>query len=234
MPHDRGAPCTPPSRPCRTAPTVEPIGPDMITLTVEEAVERARVMLGSPGRQIVGIAGAPGSGKSTLATRLSGILGRDAVVVPMDGFHLADVALDALEVRGWKGRIDTFDGHGYVALLRRLRDEPDNDIYAPAFERDLEQPLAGAICVPTSARLVITDGNYLLVDSPPWSAVADVADEIWFCAHDEDERRRRLIERHIRFGKTRDEAHAWVERVDDPNAQLVSGTRHRATLVVKT
>lgn len=210
------------------------ISSDQRTLSVDEAVDRARLMLGRPGRQIIGIAGPPGAGKSTLATRLSGILGREAAVVPMDGFHLADAALDVLELREWKGRLDTFDGHGYVALLRRLRDETDHDVYAPAFERELEQPLAGAICVPPSTRMVITDGNYLLVDTAPWSAVSDVADEIWFCAHDDEDRRHRLIDRHVRFGKSRDEALAWVERVDDPNALLVESTRTRATLVVRT
>ena len=151
----------------------------------------------------------------------------------MDGFHLADVELDRLGRRDRKGAPDTFDAAGYAALLRRLREEADGDIvYAPGFERVLEQPIAGAIPVPPTARLVVTEGNYLLLDTGAWARVRPQLDEVWFCEADEPERIRRLIARHEEFGKPHDQAVAWVLGSDQRNAELVAATRDRADLVV--
>ena len=181
---------------------------------------------------MLGIAGAPGAGKSTLAEALVRDAGPGAVLVPMDGFHLADVALDRLGLRARKGAPETFDAWGYAALMARLRDRPQHTVYAPGFERDLEQPLAGAIGVPAEADLVVTEGNYLLLDRPEWRAVRAQLDEVWFVIADEELRRQRLVARHVAFGKTPEQARAWVERVDDPNARLVAATRGRADKVV--
>ena len=155
------------------------------------------------------------------------------VVVPMDGFHLADSTLDALGLRDRKGAPETFDADGYAALLARLRRPAERPVYAPGFERDLEQPLAAAVAVPASARVVITEGNYLLLDDPRWHAVASALDETWFLETDDAVRRERLVERHVRFGKSPAEARAWVDRVDQRNAELVAATRDRADLVVR-
>nr|WP_211214562.1 nucleoside/nucleotide kinase family protein [Actinomycetospora chiangmaiensis] len=183
-------------------------------------------------RALLGIAGAPGAGKTTLALALVEALGSDAVHVPMDGFHLADVELERLGRRDRKGAPDTFDAGGYAALLGRLRDPASGTVYAPAFDREIEQPIAGSIPVPSSCRLVVSEGNYLLVDDPAWRAVRARFDEVWFHGTDEVLRRSRLVERHVRFGKTRDEAVAWVEAVDEPNARLIEATRPHADLVV--
>ena len=126
------------------------------------AVQDARALLDealrSGSRRLLGIAGAPGAGKSTLAARLARELGEQAVLVPMDGFHLADAALERLGRLGRKGAPDTFDAGGYVSLLQRLRTARPQDapVWAPMFERDLEQPLAGAIEVGAEVPLVIT------------------------------------------------------------------------------
>ena len=151
----------------------------------------------------------------------------------MDGFHLADVALAELGLRGFKGRIDTFDGWGYLDLLRRLRHERDHPVYAPAFERELEQPLAGAIRVPEHIRLVVTEGNYLLHDEPPWTLVRSELDEVWYCALDPQLRLERLLARHVAFGKSPDVAGAWVQRVDEANAVLIAAGRERADVEVR-
>ena len=105
-------------------------------------------------------------------------------------------------------------------------------VYAPVFERDLEQALAGAVAVGPAVRLVVTEGNYLLLDRPGWRDLATVLDETWFVDVDDEERVRRLVARHELFGKAHDAAVAWVATVDEPNAELVRSTRERADLVV--
>ncbi|MBU2075684.1 MAG: nucleoside/nucleotide kinase family protein [Actinobacteria bacterium] len=181
-----------------------------------------------PGR-LLGLTGAPGVGKSTLAAALARSWG--AVVVPMDGFHLADVELARRGLIGRKGAPETFDAEGYAALLARVRGR-EPLVMAPAFERDLEQPLAGALPVPGSAGLVVTEGNYLLLDEPRWAAVRAQLDAVWHLRVDPALRRSRLVARHVEFGKTPAEAEAWVRAVDDPNAALVEAAAERADLVI--
>ncbi|RYC10485.1 nucleoside/nucleotide kinase family protein [Nocardioides zhouii] len=199
--------------------------------------DRAVSLLSGPARVVLGITGAPGAGKTTLtATLLSALgerLGEDAVAhLPMDGFHLADVQLDRLGRRDRKGAPDTFDVDGYVAALRRLNDEPDRTLYVPGFERNLEQPIAAAIAIPPAARLVITEGNYLLLPTAGWERVRPLLAEVWFVEVDDDVRRERLVSRHEQFGKTPDAARDWVDHTDEPNARLVSATSSTADLVV--
>ena len=192
-----------------------------------------RRALGRPGRALIGIAGPPGAGKSTLAERLVTAVGPAAAWVPMDGFHLADAALDRLGLRGRKGAPETFDGWGYLALLRRLAAETDHPVWAPGFERTLEQPLAGSIPVGPQVRLVVTEGNYLLLDRPPWPEVRAALSEVWYVEADAGVRLERLLARHVEFGKSPAEAEAWVAAVDEPNARLVERGRAAADLLVR-
>jgi pantothenate kinase len=182
------------------------------------------------GRALLGITGPPGAGKSTLAEALVAALADVAVLVPMDGFHLADEELARLGRRDRKGAIDTFDAAGYVHLLRRLVDRSDDVVYAPAFVREQEQAVAGALPVSRDARLVVTEGNYLLADGP-FAPVRGLLTQCWYV--DCPERRERLVARHVRHGRTPAEAEAWVARSDDVNARLVEGTAARADLVVR-
>ena len=208
------------------------------TSSLSALVDRATSLLERPGRTVLGITGAPGAGKSTLTSlllgRLRADLGDDAVGhLPMDGFHLADVQLDRLGRRDRKGAPDTFDVDGYVAALERLHAHPDRTIFAPGFERDLEQPIAAAIVIPPSARLVLTEGNYLLLPDGGWEHVRPLLAEVWFVDVDDDLRRARLVQRHEEFGKSPDEARAWVERSDEANASLVTATRDAADVVAR-
>jgi pantothenate kinase len=177
-----------------------------------------------PDIRLLGVTGAPGAGKSTLAAFLG------LPVVPMDGFHYADVELVRRGLLDRKGAPETFDAEGYAALLGRVR-EREEDVVAPMFERDLEQPLAGAIFVPPDGT-VVTEGNYLLLDEPRWRAARARLDVVWHVVTDERVRVERLIARHVRFGKSPAEARAWVARVDGANAALVEAARERADLVL--
>ena len=209
-----------------------------MTRTLSALVDRAASLLDRPGRVLLGVTGAPGAGKSTLTetvmSHLRAEVGPEAVGhLPMDGFHLADVQLDRLGRRNRKGAPDTFDVDGYVAALRRLHDEPDRTLFVPGFERDLEQPIAAAIAIPPSARLVVTEGNYLLLPDGGWERVRPLMAEVWHVEVDDDVRHERLVRRHEQFGKSPDAARAWVDHVDEPNARLISATRDAADLVVQ-
>jgi pantothenate kinase len=202
-------------------------------LLAREAVE----LVEDGSRAILGIAGSPGAGKSTLVdllvTRIRAAEGDDWVAyVPMDGFHLADAQLDRIGARGRKGAPDTFDVAGYAHLLERVKAEVDEPVYVPGFDRTLEQPIAAALVVLPSARLVVTEGNYLLLDDPDWARARRAMDAVWFVTSDESKRIARLIARHIEFGKTPDEARAWVETTDQRNAELVAGTVGKADRVI--
>jgi pantothenate kinase len=203
-----------------------------------DALAAAAVALVGDGRRVVlGIAGAPGAGKSTLAEALVeavGVLrGANWVAhVPMDGFHLADAQLDRLGARSRKGAPDTFDADGYAHLLHRVVTEPDSWVYAPGFDRILEQPLAAAMVVPPAARLVVTEGNYLLLPEERWERARAQLAEVWYVSGDDDVRRSRLIERHVTFGKEPALAVAWVEQTDDVNAVVIEAAAERADRVV--
>jgi pantothenate kinase len=204
-----------------------------MSLTLADLVDRARALVTGGRRAVLGITGAPAAGKTTLAEELVRAIDADWVAhVPMDGFHLADAELDRLGLRDRKGAPDTFDALGYAALLRRLHEDEDDVVYAPGFERVIEQPIAGAIPVHRAARLIVSEGNYLLVDGPRWSKVRPLVDEVWYADLDQPERLRRLIDRHRRFGKDDAAAVAWATGTDERNAEVVRATRERADLIV--
>jgi pantothenate kinase len=198
------------------------------------ARQRARELIQRSGRALLGLVGPPGAGKSTLAAALQAEFGALSQVVPMDGFHLANVELERLGRRGRKGAPDTFDSAGYVALLRRLLAQADDEIvYAPEFRREIEEPIANAIPVFARTQLVITEGNYLLLDEKPWSEVKGLLDEVWYVEVDDRLRVDRLTQRHEQFGRSAEEAAAWVAGTDEPNARLIEASRARASFVFR-
>ena len=202
------------------------------TVSIDVLAVRARKLARPGARRILGITGPPGAGKSTLAATIIAELGGLAAIVPMDGFHLTNSELERLGRRERKGAPDTFDADGYAAFLRRLRSDQRAVLYAPAFPREADEPLADGIAVRRDIPLVITEGNYLLLDRGPWSAIRALIDEVWYLDPDAPTRIDRLIERHVRYGKSLEEARAWVSRSDELNSALVAETRERADVII--
>lgn len=205
----------------------------------ELLADRIRGLRRGP-RVVVGIVGAPGSGKSTLSALVVEQLrsGPDAVavaLVPMDGYHLAQHVIDVAGTAAIKGAPVTFDGAGYVVLLRRLvTPPPDETVYAPEFRRAIEEPIAGAVAVGPEIEVVITEGNYLLVDEPPWAAVASLLTETWYLDVPEELRLERLVSRHIAFGRTPEVAKIRsTTGTDGRNAETVLATRSRADVLIR-
>jgi pantothenate kinase len=203
--------------------------------SVAELIGFASGLADSGERTILGITGAPGAGKSTLGRRIVESLGPErAVLVPMDGFHLANEVLLARGLRGVKGAIQTFDDAGYASLLERIRRQaPGEIVYAPSFDRTLEEAIAGSIPVRAEVPLVVTEGNYLLADDGAWPRVRASLTECWFLDTDPELRRERLVARHVAFGKNPDDARAWALGSDEDNAVLIEAMSSRADRVLR-
>lgn len=204
-------------------------------LNRESAFTRA-VALASRGRRaILGITGAPAAGKSTYAKQLTAELvaaGHQVALVPMDGYHLAQAALEHLGLAAVKGAPQTFDGYGFVALLKRLKESPDETIWAPRFDRSIEDSIAASIPVRPETTLVVTEGNYLLFDQVPWATGRALLDECWYIDLEDDLRHERLEARHRLFGRSPQEAYERTYGTDEANAKLIAATKPSADAII--
>ena len=204
-----------------------------VEATLPQLVDRARALAVPGQRHLLGITGAPGAGKSTVAAAVVASLDGSAALVGMDGFHLAQRTLEQWGRASRKGAPDTFDAAGYAALLRRLRAASEEVVHAPEFRREIEEPVGSAVPVGRDVPLVVTEGNYLLVEDGDWAAVRPLLDEVWFIDVDPALRLERLVARHVAFGRAPEAARAWSTGPDQANADLVAATRERADLVVR-
>jgi pantothenate kinase len=188
-------------------------------------------------RVILGLAGPPGAGKSTLAGLLvdaaTSHLGERSVgLVPLDGFHLSNSQLQRLGRRDRKGAPDTFDVWGYLALLRRVLDNPAEDVYVAQYDRTLHEPIASRLVVFQRAKLIVAEGNYLALDQPGWRDVGALMSELWYVEAPDEVRQERLIARQVAAGLDQEQAREWVYRNDWANGELVKPTRSRCSRVV--
>jgi len=215
--------------------------PKDLSLTPEAATEfivtEARALAEKLGRRVaVGIAGAPGVGKSTIAAsvvvRLNAATPGVAALVPMDGFHMRHKKLIDLRIVEAKGAPHTFEGAAFAAFLLRLR-TAKGPVKGPGFDRAAEDVVEDAFTVGPDAKILVVEGNYLLLKDPPWNGVRPMLDLAVFIAVPRDKVRARLIRRHGEnpaFTAERNERH--VDGVDMVNYDLVSGSRPRADLAI--
>lgn len=202
-----------------------------MVLTITALADRARALAESRERRVLlALVGAPGAGKSTLAEALIDALGPRAALVPMDGFHYSQRMLEKLGRSQRKGAPDTFDAEGLAALLARIR-TATAPVYAPIFDRTIEEPIAAGTVVPIEADVVVVEGNYLLLDGS-WSPLRALFDESWFLRVPPGVRVERLVQRHMRFGRSERAAREWAEEVDEPNARLIETTSGRADMQI--
>jgi pantothenate kinase len=208
-------------RPQLLDPTLAAIGPVLDRVT---------------GRVMAGITGPPAAGKSTLSTAVAAAIpdryGVSAVAVPMDGFHLANAELARLGRAECKGAPETFDAAGFVHLLGRLRAAAET-VYAPVYSRVLHESIGGAVAVEPEVRVVVVEGNYLLLPDPPWCRVRELLDLVVYVEAPEPARYDSLFRRQLAKGLDEPAAHAWVNGSDESNARLIATTKDRADVILR-
>lgn len=193
-------------------------------MRVLELADLIRRRADGPGRVMAALAGPPGAGKSTVAAELVGHLGPGAKVVPMDGFHYDDRVLNQRGLQDRKGAPDTFDVAGFRHLIARLRVE--DEVAIPLFDRTLEIARAGADIVTAMDRVLVVEGNYLLLNEAPWSGLAPLFDLTVWLDVPEAELEQRLMARWSEHGKSIEAARAWVTNNDMPNVRrVIKGSR---------
>jgi pantothenate kinase len=210
--------------------------PQSFSLTPDEALGHLRGeaerLLARPGRQLLGIAGGPGVGKSTLAQRLVAELGGASAYVPMDGFHMRHAKLEALGTVADKGMPHTFEATAFAEFLAALK-TASGDMTGPGYSRKIEDVVDDAFTVSASTRLLVVEGNYLLLAMAPWWKVKPLLDRAMFVSVPRELVRLRLMKRHAEEGLfTEERNRAHVERVDLANYDLVMRSRPRADVVI--
>jgi len=183
----------------------------------------------SKPRLLIGVVGKPGAGKSTVTEKLKELLpAKETRVLSQDGYHLSNSQLQELGRANRKGAPDTFDPRSFTELLKRVAQDSLNDIYFPIFHREIEESIAAEGVITPETKIVLVEGNYLLLDSHGWEGVAAYLDEVWYLKIDDELRLKRLVARHIEFGKEPDFAHAWAHGTDEVNAKIIEATSGRA------
>ena len=203
----------------------------MTQITPETLVQRIKALSGQ-GRKLIAIAGAPGSGKSTLAEDLAHQLGPTAAVMPMDGFHLDNDTLHAMELFHRKGAPETFDADGFVALIKRLRGE--DTVPYPTFDRDADRTVPDGGQINETTRIVLVEGNYLLLNQSPWDSLAGLFDMTVRLVVDHETLAARLITRWIDHGLSPENARDRALGNDMVNVRYVDAHSFDPDYVIRS
>jgi pantothenate kinase len=204
-------------------------------MSIELLVEQIQSLLnGQNPRTLIGIVGKPGAGKSTVVEEISKKFDSKTVsIIPMDGFHLSNEELISLGRRDRKGAPDTFNVEGFTSLIKRVKSDSNVDHMFPIFHREIEASIADEGMVPKESKVVVIEGNYLFSEDHNWDGIYPLLDHTWFIEIKDEVRLERLIARHIRFGKTPEEAEAWSRGSDETNARFIGLTAYRAENLIK-
>jgi len=187
-------------------------------------------------RYIVAIAGPPASGKTTLAQKLcddinSKVSASPCVVVPMDGFHLDNETLDQMDIRHIKGAPQTFDAKGFVDLIQQIR--LDNGAVAiPEFNRKLDAVVLGDQSISHDHRIIVVEGNYLLLDESPWNQLKAMFDLSVMLKPEGKTLEKRLISRWEKHAHSEQEAKVRAYSNDIPNAKYALAHSMQADITV--
>lgn len=204
-------------------------------MSIELLFEQIQSLLnGQNPRTLIGIVGKPGAGKSTVVEEISKKFDSKTVsIIPMDGFHLSNEELISLGRRERKGAPDTFDVEGFTLLIKSVKIDHSVDHKFPIFHREIEASIADEGMVPKESKVVVIEGNYLFSEAHGWNGIYPLLDHSWFIEIDDEIRIERLIARHVRYGKTREEAEAWSRGSDETNARFIGLTAYRAENLIK-
>lgn len=204
-------------------------------MSIELLVEQIQSLLASQSpRTLIGIVGKPGAGKSTVVEEIQKRFdSKDVSIIPMDGFHLSNEELITLGRRERKGAPDTFDVEGFTSLLKSVKLNHQNDHKFPIFHREIEASVEDEGIVPKESKVIVIEGNYLFSIDHNWDAVFPSLNHTWFIEIDDEVRIKRLIARHIRYGKTPGEAEAWSRGGDEANARFIEQTATRAQNLIR-
>jgi pantothenate kinase len=199
-------------------------------MSIELLFEQIQSLLdGERPRTLIGIVGKPGSGKSTVVEEISKKFGSKLVsIIPMDGFHLSNEELISLGRRDRKGAPDTFDVEGFTSLIEKVKTKNQVNHKFPIFHREIEASIADEGMIPKESKVVVIEGNYLFSEDHNWNGIYPLLDHTWFIDINDEIRIERLIARHIRYGKTPEEAETWSRGSDETNARFIGLTANRA------
>jgi len=202
--------------------------------SLEAAYERVISLSNSSTKRIIiGLVGMPGAGKSTLSTYLMKKLPKETTaLVPMDGFHMSNAQLSQLGRSERKGAPDTFNSNAYADLIELINSVPKEEVRFPIFHRELDESIEDEGVIYPDTKIVLTEGNYLLLDEDAWPRTQKLLNESWFVDVNNNRRMARLVARHIKYGKSPEAAHAWAHGTDQRNAELIEATRIRADVIV--
>ncbi len=204
-------------------------------MSINLLFEQIQSLLQGPNpRSIIGIVGKPGAGKSTVVSEIEKRFDPSQVsVIPMDGYHLSNEELISLHRRDRKGAPDTFDTQSFISLISKVKNNPETELRFPIFHREIEASKADEGVVESGVKVIVVEGNYLFSEEHNWEGVFPLLDHTWFIEISDEVRIERLIARHIRYGKTPEDAEKWSRGSDEANARFIELTAHRAASIIK-
>ena len=204
-------------------------------MSINLLFEQIQSLLQGPNpRSIIGIVGKPGAGKSTVVSEIEKRFDPSQVsVIPMDGYHLSNEELISLDRRDRKGAPDTFDTQSFISLISKVKNNPETELRFPIFHREIEASKADEGIVQSGVKVIVVEGNYLFSEEHNWEGVFPLLDHTWFIEISDEVRIERLIARHIRYGKTPEDAEKWSRGSDEANARFIELTAHRAANIIK-